>query len=112
MTNYATLIEVNVTGVDREAGLTGLRDRIVPAIQAMPGFLTGIWLPGDEAGRGLSLTVWQSKQAAETMAERFGLGASPQAGAAVARCEVREVAALATAPGTHVESDTNKEEGR
>lgn len=35
---YAVLIEADVTGVDREAGLAGLRDHIVPAITAMPGF--------------------------------------------------------------------------
>jgi hypothetical protein len=46
------------------------------------------------------------------MAERFGIGASPQAGAAVTRCEVREVAAVAGLPGAETESDTNEEEGR
>jgi Antibiotic biosynthesis monooxygenase len=95
MTSYAALIEVDVTGIEQEAGLSGLRERIVPTIQRMPGFQGGVWLTGDDAGRGLSLTVWESEEAAEAMAERFGIGAGPQAGASVTRSEVREVAVTA-----------------
>lgn len=91
----AVLIEVDVTGVDPERGMEGLRGRIVPAVSQMPGFVAGTWLTGNEAGRGLSLTVWEDEPHAQALAERFGVGASPQAGAAVARCEVREVAATA-----------------
>jgi hypothetical protein len=54
---FAVLIEVDVAGVDREQGLTVLREHVVP--------------------------------------ERFGPGSSPNAGASVVRCEVREVAATA-----------------
>jgi hypothetical protein len=46
------------------------------------------------------------------MAERFGIGAAPQAGAAVTRCEVREVAAVAGLRGPETESDTSEEEER
>jgi hypothetical protein len=35
---YATLIEIDVRAVDREEGLRGLREGIVPAISGMPGF--------------------------------------------------------------------------
>jgi hypothetical protein len=58
-----------------------------------------VWLTGNEAGVGLSLTVWESEAEARAMAERFGLGSSPQASASVTRCEVREVAATAGGPG-------------
>jgi hypothetical protein len=91
----AVLIEVDVTGVDRDEGLEALRGRIVPAISGMAGFVSGTWLTGNEAERGLSLTVWESDEHARAFADRFGIGASPQAGAAVERCEVREVAATA-----------------
>lgn len=91
----AVLIEVNVTGVDRDEGVEGLRERIVPAISGMPGFVSGTWLTGNQDGRGLSLTVWESDVQAQAFADRFGVGASPQAGASVERCEVREVAATA-----------------
>ncbi|MGI8492107.1 MAG: antibiotic biosynthesis monooxygenase family protein [Acidimicrobiales bacterium] len=91
----AVLIEVNVGDVEREAGLAVLRERLVPAISAMPGFVSGTWLTGGPNGRGLSLTVWETTEHAQTFAEQFGVGASPQVGAAVERCEIREVAATA-----------------
>jgi hypothetical protein len=92
---HAVLIEVDVSGVDPDQGLTALREQIVPAIRAMPGFKSGTWLPGNDEGKGLSLTVWDSEQDARGMAERFGPGSSPTASASVVRCEVREVAATA-----------------
>lgn len=90
---HAVLIEVDVSGVDREQGLTVLREQIVPGIRAMPGFQSGTWLAGNDEGRGLSLTVWDTEEHARGMAERFGPGSGPTANASVARCEVREVAA-------------------
>ena len=89
----AVLIEVDVSGVDPDKGLRALREQIVPAVRSMPGFLSGTWLTGNENDRGLSLTVWDSEEQAREFADRFGVGASPQAGAAVTRCEVRVVAA-------------------
>ena len=89
----AVLIEVNVEGVDEQAGLDGLRNRLVPAITAMPGFISGTWLTGNEQGRGLSLTIWETDEQARAFADLFGPGASPQAGASVERCELRTVAA-------------------
>jgi hypothetical protein len=96
---YATLIEIDVAGVDRDEGLRGLREGIVPAISAMAGFHSGVWLTGNDADIGLSLTVWETEAGAQAMAERFGLGSSPQASAEITRCEVREVAATAGPTG-------------
>jgi hypothetical protein len=96
---FAVLIEVDVAGVDLEQGLTILREQVVPAIGALPGFVSGTWLTGGTEGKGLSLTVWETEDEARTMAERFGPGSSPTASASVVRCEVREVAAnLIVAP--------------
>ena len=92
---YAVLIEVDVSGVDRDQGLTTLREQIIRAIKAMPGFQSGTWLPGNDQGKGLSFTVWDGEEHARGMAERFGPGSSPTADASVVRCEVREVAATA-----------------
>lgn len=91
----AVLIEINVESVDEQAGLDGLRNQLVPAITAMPGFLSGTWLTGNEHGRGLSLTIWKTDEHAQAFADRFGPGSSPQAGATVERCELREVGATA-----------------
>jgi hypothetical protein len=92
---YAVLIEVDVAGVEPGAGLQALREQIVPAIRQLPGFQSGTWLTGNQDDRGLSLTLWDTEEHARTMAERFGVGASPAMRASVARCEVREVAATA-----------------
>jgi hypothetical protein len=92
---YAVLIEVDVSGVDREAGSQALREQIVPAISQLPGFHSGTWLTGGDGGKGLSLTVWDTEANASVMAERFGVGSSPQMAAMVSRCEIREVAATA-----------------
>jgi hypothetical protein len=91
----AVLIEVDVRAVERDAGLTALREQIVPGIRSLPGFQSGTWLTGNEDGRGLSLTVWDTEAHAQTMVDRFGIGSNPTMSASVARCEVREVAALA-----------------
>lgn len=90
---HAVLIEVDVAGVDPEQGLKTLREQIVPAIKALPGFQSGTWLTGGPHEKGLSLTVWDTHDNARAMAERFGPGSSPTASASVVRCEVRDVAA-------------------
>jgi heme-degrading monooxygenase HmoA len=92
---YAVLIEVDVSAVERDEGLEGLRERIVPAIKSLPGFQSGTWLTGNEAGRALSLTLWDTRENAQAMADRFGVGSVPGESASIARCEVREVAATA-----------------
>ena len=92
---HAVLIEVDVSGVDPAEGLGALRGHIVPAIKSMPGFQSGTWLPGNEEGKGLSLTVWDTEDHARGMAERFGPGSSPTATASVVRCEIRPVAVTA-----------------
>ena len=91
----AVLIEVNVEGVDEQAGLEGLRNHLLPAIRAMPGFVSGTWLTGNEQGHGLSLTIWETDEQAKTFADQFGPGSNPQAGASVERCEIRTIAATA-----------------
>lgn len=92
---HAVLIEVDVAAVDREQGTKVLREQIVPAIKAQPGFQSGTWLTGGAGGNGLSLTLWDTEENARAMADRFGPGSSPTASASIVRCEVREVAATA-----------------
>jgi hypothetical protein len=92
---FAVMIEVDVRGVDRESGLQATREHVVPAIRQMPGFHSGTWLLGDELGKGLSLTVWDTVEHAEAMAERFGPGTGPAGESTVLRSEIREVAATA-----------------
>ena len=95
---FAVLIEVDVQGVDEDAGLTTLREQIVPAIKSLPGFRSGTWLPGNEDGKGLSLTVWDTEADAQVMAERFGPGSSPTAGAACPGVSMAELPSSARSP--------------
>jgi hypothetical protein len=91
----AVLIEVDVSGVDRDAGLTAMRQQLVPMIRSMPGFRGGTWLTGNDDGLGLSLTLWDTDEEATAFADRFGIGTNPTANAAIKRCEIREIAATA-----------------
>ena len=40
--------------------------RIVPATSQAPGFVRAFWLLDHAAGRGTSVTVWESREALET----------------------------------------------
>jgi hypothetical protein len=91
----AVLIELDVSGVDREQGLSLLREHIVPAVQQLPGFRSGTWLTGNDDGKGMSLTVWESDAAAQGMINQFGPGSDSPVAASITRCELREVAAIA-----------------
>jgi hypothetical protein len=94
---YEVLIEVDVGGADREEGLHSLHEQeLALAFEQLPGFESGTWVTGDQAGRGLSLTLWDSRENAQSMVERFALGSSPVATASVVRCELREVRAAAS----------------
>jgi uncharacterized protein len=95
VTSYAVVIVIDVADVEGEAGIAALRQQIVPAISALPGFRSGVWLARDEDGCGVSLTVWSSEQEARAMADQYAIGARPQEGASVVSCQVREVAAVA-----------------
>lgn len=89
---YEVLIEVDVNGVDREQDLQTLHEqKLALALEQLPGFQSGTWVTGDQAGRGLSLTLWDTWENAQSMAERFVLGSKPAARASVVRCELRWV---------------------
>ncbi len=62
-------VVVNVTVRDRQAATQALRDRVVPGMSQGRGFVGGYWLamPG---GKGLSVVVYDSQDAASTMAEQ------------------------------------------
>ena len=62
-------VVLNVTVHEPEAGTRALREQVVPRVSQARGFIAGYWLamPG---GRGLSLLVFDSQDAARTMAEQ------------------------------------------
>lgn len=93
---HAVLVEVDTSGQpDREAGLSFLREQIVPQVSQAPGFQTGYWLRPLDDAKGTSLVLFDSRENAEAAAQALQVGASPAPGVTVVRKEVREVVASA-----------------
>lgn len=63
-------VVVNVTVHDREAATRALKDQVVPRASQARGFVAGYWvaLPN---GKGSSVVVFDSQDAARTVAEEL-----------------------------------------
>ncbi len=64
---YAVVVDVSITDVaeaQRE-----LRERVVPMVTQLPGFVSGVWME-DGDGKGHSVVVVESKDIAESMAQQ------------------------------------------
>jgi heme-degrading monooxygenase HmoA len=84
-------VVVNVTINDAEGSEAVLREQVVPRVAQAPGFVAGYWTRKDNAG--LSMSVWESEDAANTASEMVR-SAAPE-GVTVDGVEVREVVANA-----------------
>jgi heme-degrading monooxygenase HmoA len=84
-------VVVNVTINDAEGSEAVLREQVVPRVAQAPGFVAGYWTRKDNAG--LSMSVWESEDAANTASEMVR-SAAPE-GVTVDSVEVREVVANA-----------------
>jgi heme-degrading monooxygenase HmoA len=84
-------VVVNVTLSDREADEAALREQVVPRVSGAPGFVAGYWTRKDN--RGLSMSIWQSEDAANAASEMVR-SAAPE-GVTIDSVEVREVVASA-----------------
>jgi hypothetical protein len=60
-------VVVNVTVHDPDAATAALRVQVVPQVSGTPGFVAGYWL-GLEGGRGTSVIVFESEDAARSAA--------------------------------------------
>ena len=88
-------VVVNVTLNDSEAANRFLHEQIVPRIAQAPGFVSGVWARSDE-GKGGSMIVFESEEAAKAAAEQIESGGRPPEDAAtIDSIEVREVVATA-----------------
>jgi hypothetical protein len=85
-------VVVNLTINEPEADLRALRDRVVPLISQAPGFLTGYWTRSGDVG--LSVIVFDSEDAANTVAEQLRSTPSDSV-ATLENVDVREVVASA-----------------
>lgn len=59
---------LNVTVHDREAGTRALENQVVPRAKQARGFVGGYWL-AMSGGKGLSVLLFETQDAARTMAE-------------------------------------------
>ena len=84
-------VVVNVTINDDEPSMEALRNQVVPTISSAPGFVTAYWTRSGDTG--LSMSVWESEDAANSAAELVRSVAPP--GVTVEGVEVREVVASA-----------------
>ena len=64
---HAVLLEVDLSGTEREEGLKNLRETVVPRIKQAPGFQSGTWL-APVAGKGLSVVVFEGEENAQAAA--------------------------------------------
>jgi hypothetical protein len=88
---YANVVEVSVDGsVDPER--KGLHEVVIPRVRQLPGVVAGHWLEPID-GKGLSVTYFETEEAARGAVEAMGLtpGASPAPGVTVERVQTREV---------------------
>jgi hypothetical protein len=89
-TVYANIIFVNVDATQADPARRGLHEQVIPRISQTAGFVAGYWLePLD--GKGISMTLWESEQAARDAAGLIQPDSSPTTGVKVDRIETREV---------------------
>jgi hypothetical protein len=62
------VVQVKVTILDQEPAQKELRERIVPMVSQIPGFVAGYWLDPID-GKGESFVIFESEDAANTMVQ-------------------------------------------
>jgi hypothetical protein len=86
---YAVVVNVSIT--DIEEAQRELREEVVPMVTQVPGFVSGVWMEDGE-GKGHSVAVLETKEAADAMAQQVR---SSSMSVAVADVSVHEVFAHA-----------------
>lgn len=90
---HAVVVRVSIG--DAELAEKGFREKVVPAVSSVPGFVAGYWTRSDDGSNGLSMLVFESEDAARATADRFRGGTIIPETVTVSRIEVREVVANA-----------------
>ncbi len=88
---YAVLVQVSIN--DGGSAEQELRERVVPHVASAPGFVAGYWTRSEDGSNGRSLLVFESKDAAQQLAD--GMAANVPQGVTFESAEVREVIANA-----------------
>ena len=88
---HALVVRVSIS--DPVAARKTLDEQVVPQVSQAPGFIAGYWTWSDDQSNGQSMIVFESADAAQTVADRIR-GLVPE-GVRVEDMEVREVVANA-----------------
>ena len=87
---HANVVFVNVDASQADPARRGLHEQVIPRISQTAGFVAGYWLESVD-GRGISVTLWESEQAAREAAGLIQPDSSPTTGVKLDRIETREV---------------------
>ena len=91
---HAVVIEVSVDPSQADAAQRELQEVVVPVVRSQPGFVAGYWLGADADGKGLTVVLFDSEEAAQRGAEGARRAALP-AGVTMDSVETRIVVAHA-----------------
>ncbi len=86
---HAVVVKVNLS--DSDAAVDALRERVVPRVSQIPGFVAGYWTR--KGNSGLSMVVFESEDVANRAAEQ--VPSMVPDGIALDDVEVREIVAHA-----------------
>jgi hypothetical protein len=87
---HANVVFVNVDATQADPARRGLHEQVIPRISHTSGFVAGYWL-APLAGTGISVTLWESEEAARAAAGLIQPDSSPTTGVKIERIETREV---------------------
>ena len=87
-------VVVRVTINDFERGRQFLTEEVVPRVKQAPGLVAGYWTRSEDGTGGLSMIVFESEDAARTVAEMIESSGMDE-GVTLEGTEVREVVANA-----------------
>jgi hypothetical protein len=88
-------VEVDNSREDPEQGRRELRDELAPAMQQMPGFVSGTFMTDYEQGRGLAVMVFETRDIASQIAGGLMVGNELRNGVIITRVDVMEAHATA-----------------
>ena len=79
---------------DYETARKYLTENVIPGVKQAPGFVSGTWVAPAEDGRGLSVVVFESEEAAKAAQERMQAMAD-EAPVTIESVQIREVSGRA-----------------
>ena len=88
---HAVVVKVSID--DAEGAQKELQERVLPQVSQAPGLVAGYWTRAVDRSNGLSMVVFESEEAANTMAERVRTAGFVPDAVTLESVEVREVMA-------------------